>query len=129
MEKWAPVLRTPVTDSAEPTVVVVGDGDVEALVACVGGGDHGFGAILDPLHRPAQAEGRGDHHQLVLVCVVLQPEAPADRWCDHPHGRLRERQHVADRIADGVRSLVRRPHGQALRGGSTTIPRVSIGEP
>ena len=91
--------------AAQRAVVVEGHVHVADLAAPVGGRQQRLGPALGPQHRTPRFQRGDDHHQLVLVEMVLQAEPAPHVGCDHPHAVLRHAEHRADGVAHAVRRL------------------------
>ena len=77
---------------------------------------------LDPLHRRVEAHREQREQDLLGVDLLLHAEAAAHVGRDHADPVLAEPERLAKRVAQGVRPLGGRPHGEATR------PEVVVGE-
>ena len=75
-----------------------------------------LGAGLGELHRPAQAPGDQEGHQLLGGELQLAAEAAADVRRDHPDLGLGDPGHQGQQDPQDVRHLGGRPHGDLLTG-------------
>ena len=123
------VAHGPGPQAPQASVAVEGHVDVDGLAPSLVGGDEGLVAVLDPLHRTTQVEGGEADHHLVLVEVVLQPEAAADVGGDDPDAVLGQAGDLGDAVADGVGRLAGGPDREAAVGvgGGDDAPRLHRG--
>ena len=91
-------------------VVVEGEPDRDPVGARVVRGDEVLAAVLDPLHRPTQLVGGGDHRQLLALGEELLAEPAADVVGLHPHLVLGDAERPGAGLTGLVRALGREPH-------------------
>ena len=85
-------------------------------VAAVDRRERVLGALLDPLHRRAEAAGERDGEQLLGVDVELGAEAAADVRGDHAQLRLGHPERGRGEQPQDVRHLRRRPERDVAAG-------------
>ena len=106
----AGVVDEAVAQREDPSVAVDGDLDVVALAAFLVGGHQVLAPVLRPLDRPAEADRRVRHQDLLRVEEHdLGAEASAHVGRDHLHVELRQAEDPGQPILDGQRRLGRVP--------------------
>jgi hypothetical protein len=103
-----------VAQPLDAPVGVEGQLDPVALVARVDGAQEVLGSALDPLHRPAQAQGEQPDQQLLRVDHGLDPEPAAHVGGDHADGLGGQPGPGGQRPAQPVGRLGGGPHGQPV---------------
>ena len=97
--------------------------DVVQLSALVARAGEVLGAVLDPLHRAAQADRRrGDHDLFGIEQHDLRAEAPADVGRDHLDAELGKAEEPRQAVLDRQRRLGGDPRPQH------PCPRVVVGD-
>ena len=108
----ARVVREAIAQREQAALVVEADLDRVRLRAFLRGGQHVLEAILEPPHRPAQAQRQQRDQHVLGIDDQLGAEAAAHVRRQHAHAVRLEAEQFADELPHLVRHLRRGPHGQ-----------------
>ena len=102
------VEHQPEPDAEQPPVGVDRRLHVDALLAGLAADHEVLGAVLDPLHRPAEQQRGAGHGDVLARQPALLAEGPADVAAPHPHRVGGDPQGGRQVEAQGVGRLVAR---------------------